>query len=191
MIANFYLTLRVRLFSKKTTTQSLTTVDVLLLIISFLFILLGIAGSLLPVLPGLPISWVGLFLFYCQKTIDFNWWILGISAVLVVIISALDYLLPGMATKKYGGSKYGIWGANIGLVIGLIAPIPFGFIIGPFLGAFIGEMAFNNSDQATSFKAAVGSFWGFLASTFMKFVLAIGFLGLWIYLAFQFRNLIF
>lgn len=100
----------------------------------------------------------------------------------MILISTLDFLLPGIATKKYGGSKYGIWGTNIGLIVGIFAPIPLGFIIGPFVGALIGEMVFNKADHETSLRAATGSFIGFLASTFMKFVIAIVFFGLAIYI---------
>jgi uncharacterized protein YqgC (DUF456 family) len=92
-------------------------------------------------------------------------------------------VIPAKGTKRFGGSKYGIWGTNIGLIVGLIAPIPLGFIIGPFLGAFVGELIYNSSDKKRALKSATGSFIGFLASTFMKFVVCMVYLGLFIYLA--------
>ncbi|HEU4496025.1 MAG TPA: DUF456 domain-containing protein, partial [Flavobacterium sp.] len=80
------------------------------------------------------------------------------------------------------------WGTNIGLVAGLLAPIPFGFVIGPFLGAFIGEMLYDSKDQKRALKAATGSFIGFLASTLMKFAICMAFFGLFLYKVWKFRE---
>lgn len=138
----------------------------------------GILGSFLPVLPGPPISWVGLLCIFLIKDIPYNYWLLGITLVITITISVLDYLIPAQGTKKFGGSKYGIWGTNIGLIVGLIAPIPLGFLIGPFVGALIGELLFDRGNLSRALKAATGSIIGFLVSTFMKFVVTICFLGL-------------
>lgn len=153
--------------------------DFFLLIIGFLLMIIGVIGSLLPVLPGPSISWLGLVLLYFTDAVPVNYWVLGCTLLITVLISVLDYVIPSKGTKKFGGSSYGIWGTNIGLVIGIITPVPFGFIIGPFVGAFIGEMLFDRNHQR-AFKAATGSFVGFLASSFMKFVVCMMFLGLFI-----------
>jgi len=105
----------------------------------------------------------------------------------MVAISILDYIIPAQGTKKFGGSKYGVWGTNIGLVIGIIAPIPFGFLIGPFVGAFVGEIIYKSDDVQRAFKAAVGSFIGFLASTFIKILASLVFIGLGIRIIWQNR----
>lgn len=144
--------------------------DGILLILGLLLMIAGIVGSFLPVLPGPPMSWLGLLLLYFTEAVPFNYWILGVTFVLTVIITILDFVIPAQGTKKFGGSKYGIWGTNIGLVIGIFAPIPFGFIIGPFVGALIGELIYNSTDHKRAWKAATGSFLGFLASTFVNFV---------------------
>ncbi|MEZ4786344.1 MAG: DUF456 domain-containing protein [Flavobacterium haoranii] len=154
--------------------------EYILLIIGFCCMLLGIAGSLLPALPGPPISWVGLLLLYLCPGMEKNYWILGITLVVAIVIAILDYVIPAKGTKRFGGSKYGIWGTNIGLIVGIFAPIPFGFIIGPFVGALVGELLFDRKDTTRATKAAIGSFVGFLAGTFMKFVVSIVFLGLFI-----------
>ena len=112
-----------------------------------------------------PVCWVGLLLLYMTKAVENNYWVLGITFVLMVIITILDYVIPAKGTKKFGGSSYGVWGTNIGLVVGIFAPIPFGVIIGPFLGAFIGEIYHNANNPKGALKAALGSFVGFLAST--------------------------
>ena len=152
--------------------------------------ILGILGSFLPVLPGVPLSWVGLLLLYLAPSVPINYWVLGTAFILAAIIYALQLVIPAMGTKKYGGSKAGMWGATIGLVIGIFVPIPLGIIIGAFAGAFIGEII-NKSDSKSALRAAYGSFIGLLASTFMEMVVAVGFLIFFSYKAWEFRELIF
>lgn len=159
-----------------------------LLITGFICMLVGILGSFLPVLPGPPISWAGLVLLYLTKAVPNDYWVLGITLLIAVIVAILDYVIPAKGTKRFGGSSYGIWGTNIGLVIGLIAPIPFGVIIGPFVGALIGELIHDSQDHKRAVKAATGSFVGFLASTFIKFVVCIIFFGLFVMKAWEFRS---
>lgn len=151
--------------------------DGILLILGLLLMIAGIAGSFVPVLPGPPLSWLGLLLLYFTEAVAFNYWLLGITLVLTVVITVLDYVVPARGTKKFGGSKYGIWGTNIGLVVGIFAPIPFGFVIGPFLGALIGELIYD-SNHKRALKAATGSFLGFVASAFANFVFCVILLGI-------------
>jgi len=142
--------------------------DLLFLFLGFLCMLLGIIGSVLPILPGTPISWLGLVLLYLAPSLPFNWVFISITGIIAIAIYILDYIIPALGTKKFGGSKAGMWGTTIGLIIGILAPIPFGILIGPFIGAFVGEVYFNNTQGSKAFKAAIGSFLGFLTSTFMK-----------------------
>ena len=165
--------------------------DSILLILGFYCIVLGIIGSILPVLPGPIISWIGLLLLYFTNAIPANYWILGVTLFITAIISVLDYVIPAKGTKHFGGSKYGIWGTNIGLVIGIFAPIPFGFLIGPFLGAFIGELIYDSKNHKRALKAATGSIIGFLASTFMQFLVCLLFLGLYISLVWRYKEVLF
>ena len=164
--------------------------DSLLLIIGFTCMIVGVFGSLLPVLPGPGISWIGLLLLYFTNAVVANYWILGITLLVTVVVLVLDYIIPAKGTKKFGGSSYGIWGTNIGLIVGFIAPIPLGFIIGPFVGAFIGELIYSK-DHNRAFKAATGSFIGFLASSFMKFVLCMMYLGLYVWIVWQNKSELF
>ena len=162
--------------------------DVILLALGLTCMIIGILGSFLPVLPGPPISWIGILLIYFTEAVPINYWILTIGFLVAAITAVLDYVIPAKGTKQFGGSSYGVWGTNIGLIVGIFAPIPFGFIIGPFVGAFIGEMIFNSSDKNRALKAATGSFLGFLASTFMKFVVCVGFFGLFLTIAWNNRQ---
>ena len=154
--------------------------DYLLLILGFVCMIIGILGSFLPVLPGPPISWVGLLLLYLTEAVEMNYWVLGITLFVAAVVAILDYVIPAKGTKRFGGSSYGVWGTNIGLVVGIFAPIPLGFIIGPFVGAFVGELIYNSKDHKRALKAATGSFIGFLASTFMKFVVCMVYFGLFV-----------
>ena len=165
--------------------------DILLVTIGLIMMILGILGSFLPVLPGPSLSWFGLLIVYFTDTITMNYWLLGITLLITIVISILDFLIPAKGTKKFGGSSYGIWGTNIGLIVGILAPIPFGFIIGPFVGAFVGEMIYNSTDHKRALKAATGSFIGFLASSFIKFVICMIFFGLFISIVWQNRLVLF
>jgi hypothetical protein len=153
--------------------------DIFLVIISFLFMVLGVIGSFLPILPGPLTSWVGLLILHFTSAVPMNWTFLIITFSVALAIWLLDYIIPAMGTKRFGGSKAGIIGTSIGLIVGLIAPIPGGIIIGPFCGALIGELI-NKSDFNKAIKSALGSFLGFLASTFIKFVVAIIYFGFYI-----------
>ena len=151
--------------------------------------LVGIIGSILPALPGPPISWVGILMLYLCEGISINYWVLAVTLLIAVIIGILDYIIPAKGTKYSGGSKYGIWGTNIGLVVGIFAPIPFGFLIGPFVGALVGELIYNSQEKGRAFKAATGSFIGFLAGTFMKLLVSLLFFGLFLVLVWQNRGI--
>ncbi|MDT0691099.1 DUF456 domain-containing protein [Salegentibacter sp. F188] len=164
--------------------------DIILISIAAFFMVLGIIGSILPVLPGVPISWLGLLIFHLAPSVPINYLFLGISLIVAIVIYALELLVPAMGTKRFGGSRAGMIGTTIGLIAGIIAPIPFGILIGPFVGAFIGELI-NKSDSKTAVKAAFGSFIGFLASTFMEFTVAFIFLMLFLWKLWDYRSFIF
>jgi len=138
-------------------------VEVLWFILGGLLILIGIAGCFLPVLPGPPLAFIGLWIQQLKEpnpfTSKFLWIWLGIT----LLVTVIDYWAPVYATKRFGGSKAGIWGCMIGLLLGFWMG-PFGIIIGPLAGAFIGEIM-NNKDSAQAIRAAFGSFIGFLLST--------------------------
>ncbi|MBE9489633.1 MAG: DUF456 domain-containing protein [Bacteroidetes bacterium] len=155
--------------------------DILLIVCGLILCLVGIIGSVIPVIPGPPFGWVGLLLLELTDAIPNNYWFLGITFVIAIGIFILDYFMPAISTKKFGGSKAGAIGAIVGLIVGLLAPIPFGFLIGPFIGAFIGEIAFNKSESKQALKAAFGSFLGFIASAFMKLLVSFIFLGFFIW----------
>jgi len=140
-----------------------------LIILGIICCIAGIAGSLLPVLPGTPVAYIGLLLQQLRDPNPFTAQFLFLWGGLVVLTLVLDYYIPLWGLKKFGGTNYGKWGCTLGFLAAFWLG-PWGIIIGPFAGAFIGELIANqNSEQA--FKAAMGSFVGFLIGSFMKVVI--------------------
>ena len=155
--------------------------DTVLIILGAICLLVGIAGCILPVLPGVPLAYGGLVLLHFTDNVDFSWQFLTIWGVVTVVVQVLDYFIPAWGTKKFGGSKWGVWGSTIGLFVGLVMG-PMGIVVGPFLGAVLGElMYFNRHPQTTegqtpnsnfnkALRAGFGSFIGLLAGTLLKLV---------------------
>ena len=143
-----------------------------LIIVALLIALIGIAGSIIPGLPGPPFSWAALLVLNFTTTADYSTTFLIITAAIAAIITVLDYVVPSLSTKKHGGSKAGVWGCNIGLIISIIG-LPFGpqgllgVILWPFIGALVGEKL-NGKENGPALKAAWGAFLGFLFGTGMK-----------------------
>ncbi|MGB1307453.1 MAG: DUF456 domain-containing protein [Oceanihabitans sp.] len=166
--------------------------DIFLSLLGVLFMVVGVVGSFLPVLPGPPLSWVGLLLLHLTQAVPVNTWFLGITLVVALIVFALDYVIPAMGTKKFGGSKLGMVGTTVGLLIAVFIPIfgVFGIIIWPFVGALVGELL-NKADSKTAVKAAFGSFLGFLTGTFLKFIVAIVYFGFFIATFWEYKSSIF
>lgn len=145
--------------------------DILWTIVGALLILGGIVGSVAPLLPGPPLSYFGFLVVQLRSDSPFTMKFMLIWLGVVIAVSILEYVIPIYGTKKFGGSKYGLWGCTIGMFVGLFFG-PWGIILGPFVGAFIGELIANNqSDQAL--KAALGSFLGFLFSTLLKLMVCV------------------
>ena len=165
--------------------------DIFLVILGFIFICLGIAGSFLPILPGPLTSWIGLFLLHLSIDIPLNWTFLLVTLSIALLVFFLDYIIPMFGTKKFGGTKYGIIGTSLGLIFGILSPIPFGIIIGPFIGAFIGEIINDNSNPKKALGAAFGSLIGLLTSAFIKFTISIIFFGLYIERIWEYREILF
>jgi uncharacterized protein YqgC (DUF456 family) len=152
--------------------------DLFLLIISILFILAGFAGCFLPILPGPPLTLISLVLIkFTHYGGNITWLWIGIFTVLVLIATLLEYFIQAISVKNAGGSSAGVIGAAAGVLIGLFF-MPFGIILCPLLGAFIGEMIAMSSVKK-SLKAAFATFLGFLLGVGIKFIICI-----WIFVYF-------
>ena len=144
--------------------------DTVWIILGIILMLAGIAGSILPVVPGTPLCYLALLVQQFRIDHPFSLRFLIIWGIIVALVILLDYLVPIYGTKKMGGSKYGIWGCTLGFLAAFWMG-PLGIILGPFIGAFIGEFI-ANKDSKQAMKAAIGSFAGFLFGTLMKLVTA-------------------
>lgn len=142
--------------------------DIFLLIVAFLFLLIGIIGCIVPGLPGTPISYAGLWIAQATNRVDFSWQFLLIWGIVVVVISVLDYVVPAWGTKKFGGTSWGVWGSTIGVFIGLFFGAV-GVIVGPLAGAILGELI-AGKQLGAALKAGWGSFVGILFSTVIKLI---------------------
>ena len=141
--------------------------ETLIVILAILAGVTGIAGSILPALPGTSFSWIGLFLLYMWGPVPVPVNVLIIWGIVVIAVSIVDYMVPMFFTKVTGGSKYAERGAMIGLIAGIILT-PVGMILGSFLGAFLAEIYWGGKDRRAALKAALGSFAGFIAGTGIK-----------------------
>jgi len=156
--------------------------DYIFLILGIFLMIVGIIGCLVPVLPGPPLSFLGLILLHVTRFGQFSTTTLIVLAAITVVVTILDYIVPIWGTKKFGGSKYGTRGATVGLIIGLFLG-PVGIIIGPLIGAIVGELIFKD-DMRYALRAGFGSLLGFLTGIGLKlaasFVMTFYFVKEWI-----------
>jgi len=143
--------------------------DIFLSILAIILLLAGLAGAILPVIPGPVISFLGLLSVYFLSTKPLEDSFMVTFGIITVAVTAIDQVVPILGTKKMGGSKYGVNGSIVGLIIGIFFFPPIGLIVGPFMGAIVGEMISGKDfNQAT--RAGFGSFVGFLSGTVLKLV---------------------
>jgi uncharacterized protein YqgC (DUF456 family) len=152
--------------------------ETLLYLLAALLVLIGLAGAVLPALPGLPLMYAGLFL--AAWTGDFQqvgWITLMIIGVLMLVATAIDLLASLLGTKRVGASGKAVAGAALGTVVGIFFGLP-GLLLGPFAGALVGElMAGRDVDQAA--RAGLGAWLGFLLGSIAKLALAFTMLGVY------------
>jgi len=142
--------------------------ETILIIIGALLIVAGFLGSFLPVIPGPPLSYAGLLALQLTSGHPFSLGFLLFWALAVVVLMVLDNVIPAYGTRKFGGTPYGVWGSILGAVAGIFFA-PVGLVVGPLLGAFIGELL-GGQDSDRAFRSALGSFAGFMESMLLKIV---------------------
>ena len=151
-----------------------------LIILCSVLMVAGLVGVLLPVLPGVPLSWLGLFIY----AIGTGFERISIATVVVfflltVLTLALDFVAPMLGAKKYRASKFGVIGAFLGFTVGIFVLGFWGIILGPFVGALLGELiARRKPTQALG--SALGAFIGFIAGTLFKIVVILVMFGFFI-----------
>jgi uncharacterized protein YqgC (DUF456 family) len=143
--------------------------DYFLIGLGIILMITGIAGCVLPFIPGPPLNFLGLLLLHLTSGFQFSTEFLILWAIITAVVYGLDLIIPVWGTKKFGGSKRGVWGSIIGLVVGMFFFPPFGLIIGPFAGAVIGELTAGKESKA-ALKSGFGSFVGFISGTVLKLI---------------------
>lgn len=149
--------------------------DIMLSICAFVLAILGIAGCIVPALPGTLLSFAGLLCAYFTSYSQMGSAALWIWLAVCVAVSLADYFLPAWMTKRFGGSRAGAIGATIGIFVGFFLG-PLGIILGPFVGAVAGELVHNRKDCAKALVVGVGSFLSFIVGTGIKLIASIGIL---------------
>lgn len=143
--------------------------EILLIIAGVVCLIVGLVGCVLPMLPGPPVAYAALILLHLTSEAEFTLFQLTIWLLLVLIVQLLDYFVPMLGSKYTGGSKWGTRGCLIGTIIGLFF-MPIGIILGPFVGAIVGELL-AGKDTAFALKSGLGSLMGFLLGTILKCML--------------------
>jgi uncharacterized protein len=140
-------------------------------IISILFVVAFI-GLIYPIIPSVLFVLAGFVLYGVFFTFEpFGWFFWIVQSLFIVLLFVADYIANMIGVQKYGGSKAGIWGSTIGLLVGPFVIPVLGILIGPFLGAFIAELAVNKRNIKDSVKIGFGSVIGFISSVITKTII--------------------
>ncbi len=152
--------------------------EMILIIISFAMVISGALGVILPFLPGVPVSWLGLLLFaYATEFAVVTWKALFIFLVLTLLTFAVDFIAPLIGAKQYQASRYGIMGAMLGFIFGFLVLGPIGIIIGPLAGAIAGEIIYGGKSGNEALLSSRGLLLGFIAGGAIKLSLVFVMLG--------------
>ena len=148
--------------------------DILLIVFAFLLLVAGIAGCVLPLLPGPPLAYAGMLLLHLTDKVHFTTPHLVIRLVVVIVLLVVDYITPLLGSKYSGGTSFGNRGCMAGTLLGLFF-MPWGVIVGPFIGAVVGEML-GGQDLSHAIRAGIGTLLGFLFGTLLKVIVCFYFL---------------
>ncbi len=149
-----------------------------LLVLALIIAIVGVVGAIVPIIPGALLSFVALLLSYFSSQPAVSTSELFVWLAISVVVSIVDNFLPVYLTKRLGGSKSGVWGATIGMIVGFIAFPPLGVIFCPLLGAIMGELLNDKEDLNRAIKVGLASLLAFVVGTGLKFALSIYILSL-------------
>lgn len=154
-------------------------------IIAAMFII-SFLGLVYPVIPSVLFIMAGFILYgLLYSFAPLNWLFWVAQSLFVLLLFIADYMANIIGVKKYGGSKAGIWGSTIGLLIGPFVIPVFGIIIGPFIGAIIAELIVHKKDLVTAVKIGFGSVIGFISSVLTKSIIQIIMIGYFVFIVFK------
>ncbi len=154
--------------------------DIVLYIVAALLVLVGLAGAILPMLPGIPLIFGGLWLAaWVDGYQHAGAWTLVVIALLGALGLLLDLVAGALGAKRVGASRMAVWGALIGTVVGMFFGLV-GLLLGPFAGALVGELASGNS-VLRSTHVSIGTWVGMLLGTLAKLVLSFMMIGVFLF----------
>lgn len=148
--------------------------EYLLITVGILCLIVGLVGCIVPMIPGPPIAYAGMVCLHFTDAVSFSTTALVLWGIVVAVTVVLDYVIPVLGSKFFGGTKWGSWGCVIGTFVGLFVG-PLGIILGPFFGALVGEMLGKKSGS-DALISAIGSFLGFLCGTLLKLIICLYFI---------------
>lgn len=153
--------------------------QVVLWLFAALFIVLGFAGLVLPLLPGIPLVFVGLVLLaWAENFAHVGGVTLTLLGMLALLSYAIDFLASALGAKRFGASSRAVVGAALGAFAGIFFGLP-GIVLGPFVGAVIGEFSGKASFKAAT-HAGVGATLGLLFGALLKIALAFTMIGVFV-----------
>lgn len=141
-----------------------------------ILLILGLVGTILPVLPGLLLSICGLLIYKFGTDAPLSMVYIWIFVALTAISTVLNYLIPAKTNRKYGGTRWGSVGSIIGTLVGLFFFPPFGFFIGMILGVFVGELLHDSKDKKKAINSVKGAVIGFIFGAGFNFMVALAML---------------
>lgn len=147
----------------------MSSLDIILCVASVICLLAGLVGCVLPALPGPPLAYLGMVALHFTSRAQFPTTELVFWLLAALVATAADTILPVLGNKQFGGGKHGTWGCALGVMAGFFLFPPWGLLLCPLLGAFIGEIASGKKSPA-AMRAALGAFLGFLLGTVAKAV---------------------
>lgn len=141
-----------------------------------ILLILGLVGTILPILPGLLLSICGLLIYKFGTDAPLSMVYIWIFVALTAISTVLNYLIPAKTNRKYGGTRWGSVGSIIGTLVGLFFFPPFGFFIGMILGVFVGELLHDSKDKKKAINSVKGAVIGFIFGAGFNFMVALAML---------------
>lgn len=144
--------------------------DVFLSILAVLFAVVGLLGCIVPMLPGPPMSYAAMILVACCSYSDLGWTTMVVFFIITVAVTVLDFLLPAWMARRFGGSRAGEIGATVGMIAGFFVFPPVGILLGPFVGAVVGELVVKREDTSRAMRVGFGAFMSFIVGTGLKLI---------------------
>ena len=154
--------------------------DIVLLIVAWIAVLMGMGGIFLPMMPGVPLIWMGILIIGWMTGFEaLSGAVVAATGVIMILSQGVDYVAGTIGAKALGATPMGTMGAFIGVIVGLLTLGALGVIIGPFIGALLAELMAGRTEWQ-AIRSGMGTFIGFLGGTFVQMLVGIVLFGYFI-----------